>query len=73
MKIPLHRLLAVAVIVDAAALVCSGLLRNAKHGAAAIAGDVTWFVFLVGLFAVIALALATIGIAARRRRRHASH
>jgi hypothetical protein len=73
MKIPLHRLLAIAVAVDAAALVCSGLLRNAKHGAAATAGDVTWLVFLAGLLAVIALALATLGTAARRRRRHASH
>jgi hypothetical protein len=68
MTITLTRLLRLAVVVTVVAFLASGALRNARHGAALVLGDIAWFGFLAGLLTVIVLGGAVLVRAQKRRR-----
>jgi len=62
------RLLRLTAIITVVTFLLSGALRNARHGAALIAGDVVWYTFLLGLLSTLVLGLAVTVGALRRRR-----
>jgi hypothetical protein len=62
------RLLRYAAIITVGAFLLSGALRNAQHGVAYVAGNITWFTFLLGLLSVLILGtMVTVGTLRRRR------
>jgi hypothetical protein len=66
-NLSLARLAAVILAVDLVAFGVSGILRNARHGAGLVLGDIAWFGFLAGVLALLVVGVVALGRSARTR------
>lgn len=67
MKHTIQRLLAAAIALELIALVVAYSLKDAREGAAEVAGAIAWFTLFGNGLLVLVLAAATIALALRRR------
>jgi hypothetical protein len=67
MKNSIARLLRGALVITVVAFAVAFLFRHAKHGAGLVVGGIAWYSFLLGVLAVIVLAVAAVAGGAWRR------
>jgi hypothetical protein len=67
-KWSIYRVMAALLVADLVLFACSGIpaVKNAKHGAKYVIGDILWFGFLGGALALIVLAV--VAVVSRRGR-----
>jgi hypothetical protein len=61
-KLSIYRVMAGLLVADLVLFACSGIpaVKNAKHGAKYVIGDILWFGFLAGALALIVLAVVAV-------------